>query len=84
LFWAFLIPHIFVNIVSLILFSLRGQSRVIIKSKWNALRGIPTMWKERIQLQRSRVASVPTLWRIIDKRWILHRPVPSKTKNRAD
>jgi GT2 family glycosyltransferase len=84
LFWAFLLPHIFVNLASLLLFSLRGQSRIIIKSKWNAIIGIPTLWKERSKLQRSRVASVRTLWRIMDKHWIARRPVHLKRTNRAD
>lgn len=82
LFWAFLLPHIFINIASLILFSLRGQSRIIIKSKWNAVIGIPAMWKERSKLQRSRVASVQALWRIMDKRWIV--PLYFKSTRSSD
>jgi GT2 family glycosyltransferase len=82
LFWGFLLPHVFVNIASLILFSLRGQSRIIIKSKWHAIRGIPTMWKERNTLQRSRVASVQALWHIMDKRWRV--PVSFRRKSRID
>ncbi len=82
LFWVFLLPHIFVNIISLILFSLRGQGQIIIKSKWNAIMGIPAMWKKRIAVQRSRVASVQVLWRVMDKRWLV--PALFKRTNRTD
>lgn len=82
LFWGFLLPHIFVNMASLILFSLRGQSRIIIKSKWHAIVGIPAMWKARSTPQRSRVATVQALWRIMDKSWPL--PVYFKRTSRND
>lgn len=67
LFWLLLPAHIVVNIVTIVWFSLRGQTRVILKAKWDALRGIYSMWQKRHAIQRERVASVSEIWKILDR-----------------
>ena len=67
LFWLFLPAHIALNLVTIIWFSLRGQGKVILKAKWDALCGIPRMWKKRGEIQNNRKASLKGIWKILDK-----------------
>jgi GT2 family glycosyltransferase len=68
LFWALLPLHIFLNLVTVACFSVRGQGKVILRAKWDAIKGIPRMWRKRCNIQTSRRASIMDIWRILDKR----------------
>lgn len=68
LLWIFLPLHLLLNIFSLIIFSCRGQGKVIILSKIDAIRGLPGMWRKRRKIQTARVASISELFRMMDKR----------------
>lgn len=54
LFWLFLPVHLAMNIVTLIWFTLRGKGPVIFRSKVDALRRFPHVWKQRQHIQASR------------------------------
>jgi GT2 family glycosyltransferase len=69
LFWLLLPLHLLLNIFSILLFSLRGRGTLIMRAKYDAVRGLPTMWRKRQKIQRSRVGSVAQIWRMMDKRW---------------
>jgi len=68
LFWIFLPLHLMLNLVSIIWFALRGQGRVILRAKRDALLGLRKMWRKRQQIQKVRLASVGDIWRVLDKR----------------
>lgn len=68
LFWLLLPLHIALNLVSILLFSMRGQSGVILKAKKDAFLGISRMWRKRRNIQKNRVASIGTVWKALDKR----------------
>lgn len=68
LFWLLLPLHVALNLVSIVWFALRGQGRVILRAKWDAVLGLPKMWRKRQQIQAARVASVGDIWRVLDKR----------------
>ena len=70
LFWLLLPLHVMLNLVSMVWFALRGQSGVILRAKRDALRGLPSMWRKRQDIQKGRIASVGEIWRVLDKRWI--------------
>ena len=70
LFWLLLPLHVMLNLVSIVWFALRGQSGVILRAKRDALRGLPSMWRKRQDIQKGRIASVSEIWRVLDKRWI--------------
>jgi len=76
LFWLLLPIHVALNLVSIVWFSLRGQGRVILRAKRDALFGLPNMWRKRQQIQKARVASIGDIWRVLDKRLL---PTRSKT-----
>ena len=70
LFWLLLPLHILQNIYIIGRFVLRGQGNVILKAKWDALKGIPKMWRKRKVIQLNRTASIKDIWRVMDKRLI--------------
>jgi GT2 family glycosyltransferase len=70
LFWLYLPLHIAANIYIVVRYALKGRWRVILKAKWDAIKGIPRMWAKRKKIQAARVASVRDIWRVLDKRMI--------------
>ena len=73
IFWACLPLHLAMNILAIFWFISRGQGRVILRAKLDALVGLPWMWHKRKEIQRHRVASVAEIWRVLDKRVIAGR-----------
>ena len=69
-FWLFLPLHILLNFFSIIWFSFRGKFSVILRSKVDAFRGIPRMWKKRRAIQKKRKASLRDIWRVLDKSFL--------------
>jgi len=67
LFWLLLPLHVMVNLASIIWFAFRGQGRVVWRAKRDALLGLPKMWRKRQQIQKSRIASISDIWRVLDK-----------------
>ena len=75
-FWLMLPLHVILNLVSIVSFSLRGQGGIILKAKRDALLGLPNIWRKRQQIQKTRVASIGDIWRVLDKRLL---PIRRKT-----
>jgi GT2 family glycosyltransferase len=78
LFWLFLPLHAALNLASILLFSIRGQGRVILKSKKDAFLGIPRMWRKRREIQKNRVVSAGRIWQALDKRVLI--PISSHVR----
>lgn len=70
LFWLLLPLHLVLNLASIIWFVFRGQGRVVLRAKRDALLGLPKMWRKRQQIQKSRIASISDIWRVLDKHLI--------------
>jgi GT2 family glycosyltransferase len=70
LFWLLLPLHLVLNLASIIWFAFRGQGRVVWRAKRDALLGLPKMWRKRQQIQKSRIASISDIWRVLDKHLI--------------
>lgn len=58
LFWIFLPTHIALNFATVLWFSLQGSGALILRSKWDAMRGIRRCWAKRQKIQSTRTASV--------------------------
>ena len=69
-FWLFLPLHILLNFFSIIGFGLCGKFSVILRSKVDAFRGIPPMWKKRRAIQKQRKVSLKDIWRVLDKSFL--------------
>ena len=70
LFWFFLPVHLFLNLVTVIYFVISGHGNVVLRSKWDAIKGIPSAWQKRRVIQSRRKSSVRDIWRLLDKRII--------------
>ncbi len=70
LFWLLLPLHLALNMLSIIWFFLKGQGFVILRAKWDALRGISHMWEKRCHIQKYRTASICEIWKVLDKRFL--------------
>jgi GT2 family glycosyltransferase len=81
LFWALLPLHIFLNLVTVACFSVRGQGKVILRAKWDAIKGIPEMWRKRTRIQADRRATITDIWRVLDKKLTL---MPNKYAQSVD
>lgn len=57
LLWLYLPQHLLLNLVTIVWFALRGQGRVILRAKWDALMGLPRVLRQRRPIQRSRTVS---------------------------
>lgn len=68
LFWLLLPLHILINLASMAWFAARGQGHIILRSKLDAIKGLPKMWVKRKQIQAARVVSAKAIWRMMDKR----------------
>lgn len=66
-FWLLLPLHVVMNLVALVVFTLRGQGRVIWRAKWDAIKGLRKMWRKRKTIQSTRMATVREIWRHLDK-----------------
>ena len=50
----YLPQHLALNVLSVVWFSARGQAGAILRAKWDALRGLPGVLRERRRVQRER------------------------------
>jgi GT2 family glycosyltransferase len=50
----YLPQHVALNVLSVAWFSARGQGRAILRAKWDALRGLPAVLRDRREVQRQR------------------------------
>jgi GT2 family glycosyltransferase len=67
LFWLYLPQHLVANLAATVRFTLRGQGRVILKAKWDAIKGLPRVWRQRREIQARRKASTREIWRVLEK-----------------
>ncbi len=67
LFWALLPIHVVQNLAIIALFTMRGRARVILRSKWDAVRGLPRAWRKRREIQARRVATLGQIWHAMEK-----------------
>ena len=67
MFWLYLPQHLLLNLVSLIWFSCQGKAGIILKSKADALKGLPQIWKERRAIQARRKIGAWQLTRMMSR-----------------
>jgi GT2 family glycosyltransferase len=54
LFWLYLPQHLLVNVLNVVWYALRGQTRAVLRSKLDATRGLPGVLRARRAVQRER------------------------------
>ena len=69
LFWLYLPLHVALNAASIVWYLLKGRWRVILKAKWDAIKGLPGMWKKRRAIQARRSVSGWEIRKTMEKGW---------------
>jgi hypothetical protein len=46
--------HLLLNVLAVIWFVFRGRGISVLRAKWDALRGLPRVWRQRQVIQQSR------------------------------
>ena len=67
LFWFLLPAHIGLNLFAVGRFAMRGQLRVVLRAKWDALCGLESMWRKRKLIQKQRLVSARSVWSVLNK-----------------
>ncbi len=66
LFWLFLPVHLFMNIAFLVNFIFRGQGKIILQAKRDAICGLSRMLKKRKIIQKKRKVSIRALYSVME------------------
>ncbi len=53
LFWLYLPQHLFINVLSLLVLTARGQGKTVLRAKRDAIRGLPLALRKRRRQQRA-------------------------------
>ncbi|NBW86060.1 MAG: glycosyltransferase family 2 protein [Planctomycetia bacterium] len=64
---CFLPAHLLHTMIAWVRLARRGQGRLFVRSKWDALRGLADCWRKRQVVQASRTATLGAIWRVLDK-----------------
>lgn len=67
LLWLYLPQHALFNVASLLTYTFRGMLKIIVKAKWDALRGLGHVLRERRRVQQARCVSAWEIRRIMTK-----------------
>jgi GT2 family glycosyltransferase len=62
LFWLFVPLHIAMNCLSVLYLCIRGQGRVALSAKRDAIVGLPSAWQKRKLIQKQRKASIGCIY----------------------
>lgn len=66
----YLPQHILMNAAGVAVFAARGRARVILKAKWDALRGLPAVFRERRRVQAQARVGGRALRRMMARGWL--------------
>ncbi|MDH3688464.1 MAG: glycosyltransferase family 2 protein [Gammaproteobacteria bacterium] len=71
LFWWYLPQHFLLNLATILWYVLHGRTSVILKAKWDALKGLPVMCRRRRAIQASRKVSISDIRKVMARGWIV-------------
>ncbi|MFM0737766.1 glycosyltransferase family 2 protein [Paraburkholderia xenovorans] len=72
LFWLFLPSHIALNVATVVIFAARGYGRILLKAKYDAVRGLSDMIRARKDLQANRKVGALSILKALD-----YSPIPN-------
>ena len=64
---SYLLPHVLLNLASIVVYTFKGQPLVILRAKRDAILGLPAAWRKRHQIQAQRSVSCWELFRLMEK-----------------
>lgn len=78
LFWLLLPSHVLLNLLAPLAFAARGQLRLVLRAKRDAVRQWRSVWRKRRDVQGRRAVAPQAIWAALDKGW----PAPGKAHAR--
>lgn len=69
LFWLLLPAHLLLNLLAPLAFAARGQVRLVLRAKRDALGQWPAVWRKRREVQGRRAVRPGAIWAALDKGW---------------
>lgn len=70
LFWLYLPQHLLFNLASMVLYVMRGQGTIVLRAKWDAIKGLPRIWHQRKLVQAERQVGAWELRRLMVRGWL--------------
>ena len=67
LLWMALPAHLMANIIYQLYYTFRGRGGILLKGKWDALRGLPSALRKRRAIQQNRKISNLELFRVLER-----------------
>jgi GT2 family glycosyltransferase len=67
LFWLYLPQHVAANLYIIFRYARLGRWRIVLKAKWDAIKGLPRMWPKRKEIQARRVVGMWEIRRTMEK-----------------
>lgn len=64
----FLLPHVFANLYIVIRYMMRGQTKIVLSAKWNAIKDLRRVFQQRKQVQETKTSSAWSLARLLSYR----------------
>jgi GT2 family glycosyltransferase len=64
---VYLPSHLLLNLASIVLYTFKGHPVTILRAKWDALVGLPSVWRKRRVVQSRRTASCLSLLRLMER-----------------
>jgi GT2 family glycosyltransferase len=88
LFWLYLPLHILVNVLFVVSFLLKRRGTTILQAKWEALRYLPAIIRQRKKIQSSRKVSIRKMWQAMNKELlapytVTHHPRQEGSRRKA-
>jgi GT2 family glycosyltransferase len=78
LLWKYLPQHILVNLSMLLSFCLKGRALILLRAKWDAVKGLSRVLKQRRHIQQNRAVEIENLTALMPQGWLL--PFSGKKK----
>ena len=65
--------HLLYTAAGALYYASRGALVPFVAAKWNALKGIPRVWRQRRAIQRRRRISAREVWQRLERRWVIRK-----------
>lgn len=70
MFWVYLLEHLIANIIYVLYYALRGRGKVLLKAKYDALKGLSAARKKRDTIQKRNRAASSDLLKRMERGWL--------------
>jgi GT2 family glycosyltransferase len=65
----YLPQHVLLNLFAVARFVIRRQGSTVLRAKWDAIKGLPSLWKKRYRVQKRRAVSSLQLRKSMERGW---------------